>query len=77
VRSARPELRRGEPLPAKLVVYTDRVKKWRWKLLAANGQSVASSGESFESKANAKRAATAMQKTAAKAELVVEEPANK
>jgi hypothetical protein len=64
-------------LPAKLVVYPDRTKKWRWKLLAANGQKVASSGESFETKANAKRAAQSMQRTAAKAEVVVEEPANK
>jgi uncharacterized protein YegP (UPF0339 family) len=64
-------------LPAKLVVYPDRTKKWRWKLLAANGQSVASSGESFATKASAKRAAESMQKTAAKADVVVEEPAKK
>jgi uncharacterized protein len=60
-------------MPAKLVVYADRGKKWRWKLLAANGQTVAGSGESFATKASAKRAAESMQRTAAKATLVVEE----
>jgi uncharacterized protein YegP (UPF0339 family) len=64
-------------LPAKLVVYPDRTKKWRWKLMAANGQKVASSGESFDSKANAKRAAQAMKRTASNAEVVVEELAKK
>lgn len=61
-------------MPAKLVVYTDGGKKWRWRLLAANGQTVAGSGESFATEGSAKRAAQAMQRTAMDATFVVEEP---
>ena len=42
---------------AKLVVYKDRAKKYRWKLIGANGRKVASSGESFSSKTAAVLAA--------------------
>jgi len=38
-------------------VYQDSSGSYRWRLVAANGQTVASSGESFDSHANATRAA--------------------
>jgi uncharacterized protein YegP (UPF0339 family) len=38
-------------------VYADAAGEYRWRLKAANGQIVASSGESFASKSNAGRAA--------------------
>ncbi len=41
----------------KFEVYPDSGGKYRWRLEAANGQTVASSGESFASKANATEAA--------------------
>lgn len=39
-------------------VYNDksgRSQPWRWRLVAANGEPVASGGEGFSSKANAER----------------------
>jgi uncharacterized protein YegP (UPF0339 family) len=44
-------------MPSKFEVYPDSAGKYRWRLVASNGQTVASSGESFASKANATEAA--------------------
>lgn len=41
----------------KFEIYADASSNYRWRLKAANGQIVASSGESFDSKSNAERAA--------------------
>ena len=41
----------------KLQVYPDSGGNYRWRLVAGNGRTIASSGESFDSKSNAKRAA--------------------
>ncbi len=41
----------------KFVVYKDSGGKYRWRLVAGNGQTVGSSGEAFESQSNARRAA--------------------
>lgn len=41
----------------KFVIYKDTGGKYRWRLVAGNGQTVASSGEAFESQSNARRAA--------------------
>jgi uncharacterized protein YegP (UPF0339 family) len=38
-------------------VYADSSGKHRWRLKPSNGQTMASSGESFDSESNAKRAA--------------------
>jgi uncharacterized protein YegP (UPF0339 family) len=38
-------------------IYADASGKYRWRLVSTNGQTIASSGESFASKANARRAA--------------------
>ena len=39
-------------------IYQDRAGKWRWRLIAANGERVAASGQSFASHFNAERAVT-------------------
>jgi uncharacterized protein YegP (UPF0339 family) len=52
----------------KFVVYADSSGAFRWRLVAGNGQTVASSGESFDSEANAKRAAQNVKDNAGKAE---------
>lgn len=51
----------------KFEIYSDVGGSYRWRLLAANGQIVASSGESFASKANAIRAAENVRDNAAEA----------
>ena len=38
-------------------IYADKSGKHRWRLLADNGQNVASSGEAFSTRSNATRAA--------------------
>jgi uncharacterized protein YegP (UPF0339 family) len=42
---------------SKFEVYADKSGKYRWRLKATNGQTVASSGEPFASKAGARAAA--------------------
>ena len=41
----------------KFVIYADSSGKYRWRLVSGNGQTVASSGEAFDSKSNTRRAA--------------------
>lgn len=41
----------------RLEIYRDGAGEWRWRLIAANGQIIASSGESFTRKWSARRAA--------------------
>jgi hypothetical protein len=57
----------------KFVVYKDSGGNWRWRLVASNGQTVASSGESFSSESNARRAAENVKTRAAGADVVVEQ----
>lgn len=40
-------------------VYQDKGGEWRWRLVAANGRTVATSGEGYTRKADALRAARA------------------
>lgn len=42
---------------AKFEFPLDAAGKYRWRLVASNGEKIATSGESFASRANAKRAA--------------------
>lgn len=49
-------------------VYQDKKEKYRWRLIAANGKKVASSGQRFESKANACRAVEDARRDTASAE---------
>jgi uncharacterized protein YegP (UPF0339 family) len=46
---------------AEFEVYADKGGKYRWRAKASNGQTVASSGESFANRSNAKRAADNVQ----------------
>ncbi len=41
-------------------VYSDSGDRYRWRAMASNGRRVASSGESFASRSNARRAADAI-----------------
>jgi len=54
----------------KFQIYADTAGKYRWRLVSSNGQTVASSGESFDSKSNARRAAENVRDNAGKAEIV-------
>lgn len=54
-----------------LSVYSDTTGKSRWRLKASNGQTVASSGESFASHSNAVRAAQAFKSSARTANFEV------
>lgn len=54
----------------KFEIYADSGSKYRWRLKASNGQTVASSGESFDSRSNARRAAENVKANAGSAEIV-------
>ncbi len=49
---------------AKFEVYQDTAEKWRWRLIDDSNRKVASSGETFDSRSNAKRAAENVKTTA-------------
>ncbi len=51
--------------------YEDIGGKWRWRLWAANGRIIASSGESFSSQAGALRAAEGVRANAPKATISI------
>jgi uncharacterized protein YegP (UPF0339 family) len=51
-------------------IYKDSSGSYRWRLKAANGQVVASSGEPFTSEANARSAAENVKANAGSAEVV-------
>ena len=54
---------------ARFEIYADAAGKHRWRLKAGNSEIVASSGESFASKDNAKRAAQTVKSTAPDADI--------
>lgn len=56
----------------KIYVYEDVGGGWRWRLKAGNSRVFAVSGESFEKKSNAKRAATKLAKLLGGLEVEVE-----
>lgn len=53
----------------KFEIYADSGNNYRWRLKASNGQTVASSGESFDSQSNAKRAAENVKANAGTADI--------
>ncbi len=53
----------------KFVIYSDSSGKYRWRLVAGNGQTIGSSGEAFDSKSNARRAAENVKDNAASASI--------
>jgi uncharacterized protein len=50
-------------------IYQDAANSYRWRLIDNNGEKVASSGESFVSRSNAKRAAQNVKDTAPGADI--------
>ena len=54
---------------AKFVIYADSGGHYRWRLVANNGAIIAASGESFDSKFNALRAAENVKETAGDASV--------
>jgi uncharacterized protein YegP (UPF0339 family) len=54
---------------AQFDAYEDLVGKWRWRLLGADGRTVASSGESYPSHWHALRAAENVRGNAAAAQI--------
>jgi uncharacterized protein YegP (UPF0339 family) len=46
-------------------LYRDRAGEWRWRLVAANGKTVADSGEGYTTKANAEAGIALVQHGAA------------
>jgi uncharacterized protein YegP (UPF0339 family) len=48
-------------------IYADAKKEFRWRLKAANGQTIATSGQGYKAKADCKHAIEVIQKGAAEA----------
>jgi uncharacterized protein YegP (UPF0339 family) len=57
---------------AKFVIYKDAGNEYRWRLVDSNGEKIASSGESFDDKTNAKQAAETVKADAGSATIVEE-----
>ena len=55
-------------------VYADQSGKYRWRFVVGNGQTVATSGEAFASKGNAKRAVEEFKRQVENASLPAPEP---
>lgn len=55
------------PSRPRFVIFADAGGHWRWRLVAANDRTIATSGESFDSESNATRAAREVKATAADA----------
>jgi uncharacterized protein len=54
----------------KFEIYKDTAGNYRWRLKSSNGQTVASSGESFDSKSNARSAAENVKANAGSARIL-------
>lgn len=54
---------------AKFQIYPDSAGKYRWRLVADNSTKIASSGENFDNKSNARRAAETVKSTAGSATI--------
>lgn len=52
-------------------VYLDNADEWRWRLVAANGNIIADSGEGYQSKQGAQRGIESVKKGAPRAEVEV------
>lgn len=51
-------------------MYTDTKKEFRWRLVACNGQTIATGGEGYKSKDSAKAGIESIKKNAPAAEVV-------
>ena len=54
---------------ARFQIYADAAGKYRWRLKDGDGEKVASSGESFDTRSNAKRAAEIVKEMALDADV--------
>jgi uncharacterized protein YegP (UPF0339 family) len=54
---------KAKPRAPEFEVYADKRGKYRWRLKAANGQTIASSGESFANEGNAREAVETVKRT--------------
>ncbi len=54
----------------KFELYSDAKGEYRWRLVAPNGQAIASSGEGYKAKDSAKAGIESVRKNAATAEIV-------
>jgi uncharacterized protein len=57
-------------MAAKFELYTDAKGEFRWKLVASNGQSIATSGEGYKSKDSAKAGIESVKKNAPAAKVI-------
>ena len=57
---------------AKLQIYRDANREWRWRLRASNGRILADSGEGYRRRASARHAAARVRTILAGDALVVE-----
>ncbi len=57
-------------MAAKFELYADAKGEYRWRLKATNGQIIATGGEGYASKANAKAGIESVKKNALDAEIV-------
>jgi uncharacterized protein YegP (UPF0339 family) len=62
--------RAGTDEKLKFETYEDGKKETRWRMIASNGQVVATSGSGYKTKADAEKAIAGIKKDAAKAEVV-------
>lgn len=60
------------PATADFEVYRDGAGEWRWRLVAPNGNVVATSGEGYVSKQGVERGIRSVRQYAPEAEVVVE-----
>jgi uncharacterized protein YegP (UPF0339 family) len=51
-------------------VFEDRADEWRWRLVAANGETIADGGEGYASKRNAREAAERVRASAPAADVL-------
>ena len=59
-------------MAAKFEVYKDAKGEFRWRLVASNGQMIATGGEGYTEKASAKAGIESVRKNAPTAEIVEE-----
>jgi uncharacterized protein YegP (UPF0339 family) len=58
------------PREARFELYQDRADEWRWRLVVANGNIIADSGEGYASKQGAKRGIESVKTGAPEATVV-------
>lgn len=60
------------PSEPRFEVYRDNADKWRWRLIATNGNILADSGQGYRSKQGAKRGIESVKRVAPDASVEVE-----